>query len=382
MQNRQRTIVDSQQKDVMVVKELRQDNTGGRAWEPAVPFKQVHDPAEWRPEELRASGAYLHHLDERDLAELDAAIRVVEAAGKPIMDLKAADFVLPKLGKRLAAIRNEILNGLGFAQIRGFQPERYTPEQQAIAFWGVSMHLGERVASQNAKGHVLGHIINIGETVKNPDQRGPYSKDRIPFHVDCCDIVGLMCISPAKSGGESSLASSITVHNEIVRRRPDLVPVLSEPYYRDRRGEIPAGMEPWYKIPIFNYNDGYLSTTIEPTYIGSAHRHPGVPEMTPLQREAFEYVQALAEELSLDIDFHRGDMQFLNNHVTMHTRQAFDDFPERDRRRHLLRIWIIAKGCRPLPRDYFARHGDPDVVDWPGGIVGPDTVLNAPIGTD
>jgi len=366
----------------MVVEEATQSRAGGRAWEPAVPFKQVRDPAEWRAEELRASGAHLHHLDERDLAELDAAIRAVEAAGKPIMDLKAADFVLPTLGKRLAAIRDEILNGLGFAQIRGFEPERYSPEQQAIAFWGVSMHLGERVASQNAKGHVLGHIINIGETVNNPNQRGPYSKDRIPYHVDCCDIVGLMCISPAKSGGESSLASSIAVHNEMVRRRPDLVPVLSEPYYRDRRGEIPAGMEPWYKIPIFNYNDGYLSTTIEPTYIGSAHRHPGVPEMTPLQREAFEFVQALAEELSLDIDFHRGDMQFLNNHVTMHSRQAFEDFPERDRRRHLLRIWIIASGCRPLPRDFFARHGDPDEVDWPGGIVGPDTVLNAPIGTD
>lgn len=377
-----RAIVDTQKKDVMVAEEMSQTETGRRAREPAVPFEPVSDPAEWRAADLQASGAHLHYLDDGELAELDTAIRAVEANGKPIMEIKAGDFVLPALGERLAAIRAEILDGLGFAQIRGFRPERYTPEQQAIAFWGVSMHLGERVASQNAKGHVLGHITNIGETVNNPDQRGPYSKDRIPFHVDCCDIVGLMCINPAKSGGESSLASSVAVHNEMVRRRPDLAPVLAEPYYRDRRGEVPAGMEPWYKIPIFNYNEGYLSTTIEPTYIGSAHRHPGVPEMTPRQREAFEYVQALAEELSLDIDFHRGDMQFLNNHVTMHTRQAFEDYPELDRRRHLLRIWIIAKGCRPLPRAYFARHGDPDVVDWPGGIVGPDTVLNAPIGKD
>lgn len=366
----------------MIAEEMSQTTSSRRAWEPAVPFERVNDPAEWRAEELQASGAHLHHLDEKERTELDTAIRAVESSGRPIMDLKAADFVLPTLGKRLAAIRDEILNGLGFAQIRGFQPERYSAKQQAIAFWGVSMHLGERVASQNAKGHVLGHITNIGETVKNPDQRGPYSKDRIPFHVDCCDIVGLMCINPAMSGGESSLASSVAVHNEMVRRRPDLLSVLAEGYYRDRRGEVPAGMEPWYKIPIFNYNEGYLTTNIEPTYIGSAHRHPGVPEMTPRQREALDYVQALAEELSLDIDFHRGDMQFLNNHVTMHTRQAFEDFPERDRRRHLLRIWIIAKGCRPLPRAYFARHGDPDRIDWPGGIVGPDTVLNAPIGMD
>jgi len=365
----------------MVVEDTLQQNLERRR-EPAVQYQPVVDPAEWRADALKASGDYLVHLTADDLAELDTAIRRVETRGMPIMELTAADFDLPSLGAKLSDIRDEILNGRGFVQIRGFTPERYSAEQQAIAFWGVSMHLGERVATQNAKGHVLGHITNIGETVNNPNQRGPYSKDRIPFHVDCCDIVGLMCVNPAKSGGESSLASSVAVHNEMLRRRPDLVPALTEPYYRDRRGEVPAGMAPWYKIPIFNYNGGYLTTNIEPTYIGSAHRHLGVPEMTAIQREAFEYVQALAEELNLDIEFERGDMQFLNNHVIMHTRQSFEDFPELDRRRHLLRIWIIAKGCRPLPRAYFARHGDPDEVDWPGGIVGPDTVPNAPIGID
>ena len=352
---------------------------GSRRREPAVPFQPAVDPAEWRAQAMKASGAYLFHLTAADLDEIDAAIRRVEARALPIMEITAADFALGALGPKLAGVRDEILNGRGFVQMRGFTPERYSEAQNAIAFWGISMHLGERVASQNARGHVLGHITNIGQSVKNPNQRGPYSKDRIPFHVDCCDIVGLMCINPAKSGGESSLASSIAIHNELLRRRPDLAPVLTEPYYRDRRGEVPAGMAPWYKIPIFNYNGGVLTTNIEPTYIGSAHRHPGVPEMTPQQREAFEYVQALAEELSLDIDFHRGDMQFLNNHVIMHTRQAYEDYVEPERKRHLLRIWIIAKGCRPLPRAYFARHGDPDKVDWPGGIVGPDTMLNAPV---
>lgn len=350
-----------------------------RRREPAVPFQPVVDPAGWRAEALRASGEHLFHLTAGDRRELDAAIREVEARNIPIMSIAAGDFRLPSLGGKLAGIRDEILDGRGCVQMRGFEPQHYTPMQRAIAFWGVSMHLGEKVASQNAKGHVLGHITDIGETVNNPNQRGPYSNDRIPYHVDCCDIVGLMCINPAKSGGESGIAPSVTIHNELQRRRPDLLPVLAEPYYRDRRGEVPAGMEPWYKIPIFNYDEGYLTTNIEPTYIGSAHRHPGVPAMTPLQREAFDYVQKLAVELRLDIDFHRGDMQFLNNHVIMHTRQAYQDFPERERRRHLLRIWIVAKGCRPLPRAYFARHGDPDVVDWPGGIVGPDTVLNAPV---
>ena len=359
--------------------EMHDLNQKSAVRQPAVPFQPVADPAAWTAAELEASGAHLFHLTSAHVADLDDAIRAVEAGKRPIMEITRDTFALPVLGDALAEIRSQILFGRGFVQIRGFPVERYTVEQSAIAFWGLSMHLGERVASQNAKGHVLGHITDIGQTVHNPNQRGPYSRDRIPFHVDCCDIVGLLCLKTAVSGGESSVSSSVSVHNEMLRRRPDLVRVLAEPIYRDRRGEIPAGMPSWYKIPVFNYHDGYLSTTIEPTYIGSASRLPGVPEMTDEQHEAMAVVQQIADELRLDIAFEPGDMQFLNNHVAMHTRQAFEDDPEVGRRRHLLRIWLLADGCRPLPRLYFARHGDPDEVRWPGGIVGPDTVLNAPM---
>ncbi|MDH3700918.1 MAG: TauD/TfdA family dioxygenase [Alphaproteobacteria bacterium] len=346
---------------------------------PAVPREPVLDPACWTAEEMRAGAAYLFHLTPTHVDELAAAIVSVEDAAVPIMDISRNGFPLPSLGGDLSDLRREILDGRGFVQIRGFPVDRFDAAQCAIAFWGLSMYLGESVASQNAKGHVLGHICDIGQTVANPNQRGPYSHDTIPFHVDCCDIVGLMCLHPSKSGGESSLSSSVAVYNAVVERRPDLLGALLEPYYRDRRGEVPPGMPPWYKIPVFNFNEGYLSTNIEPTYMGSADRHDGVPPMTPQQREALTLVQDLAAELRLDIAFERGDMQFLNNHVIMHSRRAFEDHAEQSGRRHLLRIWLLNKGCRPLPEAYFARHGDPAVVAWPGGIVGPDTVLNAPL---
>jgi hypothetical protein len=354
------------------------ENGVGRR-EPAVPYRPVVDPAAWRAAEMRKSGAYLFHLTPAHLGEIDANIKAREGRDLPIMDMRREDFPLPTLGPVLAGLRAEILDGRGFAQIRGFPVERYSIAQSASAFWGIAMHLGDGVASQNAKGHVLGHIANIGQTVHNPNQRGPYSSDRIPYHVDCCDIVGLLCLHAAKSGGESTIASSIAVHNELLKRRPDLVKVLAQPFYRDRRGEIPPGMEPWYRIPVFNYHEGYLSTNLEPTYMGSAERHPGVPDMTDEQHEAVEAIQQIIDELRLDIVFQPGDMQFLNNYVTLHSRQAYEDHPEPGRRRHLLRIWVSNNGCRPLPPAYFARHGDPDEVEWPGGIVGPDTVLNAPL---
>jgi hypothetical protein len=346
---------------------------------PAVPLQPVIDPAGWLPQELAASQAFLFHLSPDHVAELDRAIRGIGERGLPIMEITRADFPLPTLGPELAQVRRDIFEGRGFVQIRGFPVANYTREQAAVAFWGVSMHLAERVASQNAKGHMLGHVRDIGQTNKNADQRGPYSHDEIPFHVDCSDIVGLLCLETAKSGGESGVSSSIAVHNELLKRRPDLVRVLSEPFYRDRRGEVPPGMEPWYIEPVFNYNEGYLSTTIEPYYMRTAERHPGVPPMTPEQHEALAAVLEVAEELRLDIAFEAGDMQFLNNHVVMHTREGFKDDPAAGRFRHLLRIWLIEKNCRPLPACYFERHGKPGEVDWPGGIVGPDTVLNAPL---
>ncbi len=349
----------------------------GRA--PAVPGQPVLDPACWTADDMRVSGSYLFHLTPAHVEEIASAVASVQANAVPIMEISCETFALPTLRPHLAGLRREILDGRGFAQIRGFLVDRFNTEQCAVAFWGLSTYLGEEVASQNAKGHVLGHICDIGQTVANPDQRGPYSHDTIPFHVDCCDIVGLMCLHPSKSGGESSLSSSVSVYNAVVERRPDLLGALLEPYYRDRRGEIPADMPPWYKVPVFNFCEGYLSTTIEPTYMGSADRHDGVPSMTPQQREALAFVQDLAAEMRLDIAFERGDMQFLNNHVIMHSRRAFEDHPEQARRRHLLRIWLLNNGCRPLSEAYFARHGDPSAVGWAGGIVGPDTVLNAPL---
>lgn len=350
-----------------------------RHHEPAKPFEPVQDPAGWTASEMAESGEYLFHLDPTHVAELDAAVRALQDQATPIMEITRDRFPLDSLADDLRAIRSDITDGRGFVQIRGFPVGRYTNEQSAIAFWGIGMHLGDGVFSQNKKGHVLGHITDIGETVHNRSQRGPYSSDTIPYHVDCCDIVGLLCLHTARSGGESSLASSVTVHNEMLKRRPDLVRVLAEPYYRDRRDEVPSGMPPWYSLAVFHYHQGYLSTSIEPTYMGSAHRLEGIPEMTPEQKEALTLAQEIADEQRLDIGFEPGDMQFLNNYVIMHTRQGFDDDPDPAHRRHLLRLWLKNKGSRPLPEAYFARHGEPGAVDWPGGIVGPDTVLNAPL---
>jgi hypothetical protein len=346
---------------------------------PALVMAPVEEPAAWSAADLSQSETWLYHLEAAEIAELRQAIAPYDHDGVDVMPLGRDDFVLPILAPRLAAIRDDIVYGSGYALIRGLPAAEIGKRGAALAFWAVSQHLGDGVWSQNDRGHVLGHVTDIGQSKSNPNQRGPYSSESLPFHVDCADTVGLLCLETPIRGGESSIASAVTVYNDMLERRPELLRVLCEPYYRDRRGEIPPGMEPWYKLAIFNCFQGYFAASIEPTYIGSADRFDAVPAMTPLQREAFEMVQAVADENRFDAGFARGDMQFLNNHVIFHTRRAFVDREDPDRKRHLLRIWLKVLDGRPLPDDFYERHGAVAEIERPGGIVGPDTVLNAPL---
>ena len=345
----------------------------------AQPGQAVVDPADWTASGMAASEEWLPTFSDAEIEALREAVAPHDKDGVDLMKLGRDAFPLPGLASLLADQRKQLLFGRGFTLLRGLPVDEFGKRGTAIAFWAVGQHLGDGVLSQNKHGHVLGHVTDIGESRGNPSQRGPYSREEIPFHVDCSDIVGLLCMEVSKSGGESSLVSSVAVHNEMLKRRPDLVEVLAQPLYRDRRDEVPPGMEPWYRLAVFHYHQGYFSASIEPTYIGSAHRFEDVPEMTPLQKEAMAMAQSLSEELRFDTGFNRGDMQFCNNHVVFHTRRAFEDFPDPARKRHLLRLWLKALDGRPLPSAFYERHGSVADIDRPGGIVGEDTVLNAPL---
>jgi hypothetical protein len=157
----------------------------------------------------------------------------------------------------------------------------------------------------------------------------------------------------------------------MLKRRPDLARALCEPMYWDRRGEVPIGKDPWYVLPVFNFRNGWFSCRYGRQYIDSTQRFEQVPRMTPQQVEALDMMDALLAELKMNMQFQRGDIQFLFNHVILHGRTAFEDWPEPERKRHLMRLWLTVDGERPLPPVLAER-----VL---GGIVTRDTVLKAPL---
>lgn len=350
-------------------------------WRPAEPLKPVIDPAGWTREDLEASDDWIHVLGEEELAEFDAVVRKIEAGGvTSVLEVGRADFPLPVLGGHLERINEEILRGRGFVLIRGVPVERYSRLQSALAFWGIGLHLGVPV-SQNAKGHLLGHVADLGGTsFKNPKHRGYQTHDSLPYHSDSCDIVGLLCLHPSKSGGASMITSSIAIHNEMLKRRPDLVAALAEPIYRDRRGEVPEGKDPWFQLPVFNYHEGYLTTSWQGGYIRSAERFEELPRRSETLNEALDMFNRLANEMTFGMDFRPGDIQFLHNHVMVHSRTEFEDWPQPERRRHLLRLWLATPEGRPLPDIFRDRYGHLAPGERPaGGIMVPGTELKAPL---
>lgn len=354
--------------------------TATRPSEPAQPQKPVVDPAAWTKEDLARSRDWLYLLTAEQIADLDRAVALVQSRETPLSNVRREDFGLPILGPVLERLSEEMINGRGFVLIRGVPVHRYTKLQSAIAFWGIGTYFGEAV-SQNGKGHLLGHVKDLGaRTLANPTDRGYQTGEQLPFHCDATDVVGLLCLHPSKSGGESTIVSSVTIHNEMLRRAPELVAALTEPIYRDRRGEIPPGRKPYYQLPVFNYYQGYLTTVWQGGFIRSAQRFEELPRHSLQLVAALDLFGQLCRELAFPMEFERGDIQLLHNYVCVHSRTAFEDYPEAERKRHLLRLWLATPNGRPLPPAFFERYGTLAAGQRPaGGITIPGTVLQTPI---
>jgi len=338
----------------------------------------VQGPPAWIGADLaRRPEEWTYHLSETDLAEIAEATMACQ--GRDIASITRADFPLPTLGPTLDRLRGELIDGRGFVLLRGLPVEARPIAENAAAYWGIGTYIGS-ARSQNAKGHVLGHVRDLGLATEDPNVRTYQTTERQHFHTDSCDVVGLLCLKTAKSGGLSSLVSSNTIYNVMAERYPDLVWRLFQPFATDRRGEIPEGKKPWFDMPVFNDHAGHLSTMYSRTYVRSSQRFPAARRLTEEDVAALDCFDSLAEdkELRLDITFQPGDIQFVHNHTLLHDRTSFVDWPEPERKRHLLRLWLAVPGARPLPPVYAERYGSLQIGDR-GGIICPGTKLHAPL---
>lgn len=327
----------------------RQGNPNPRGMrQPAEPLRPIVDPAGWNAGEMQGSGSWVYPFSEAQIAEIMDAVAAIEAKGGDIVSVRREDFPLPLTEPTLREVQDELREGIGFIQLRGLPVTEMTDAQAAIAFWGIGTYFGEAL-SQNAEGHVLGHVKDLGKDYADPNVRGYQTGAAMTFHTDQCDLVALLCMRTAISGGESRIASSVTLYNKMLKLRPDLAADLCKDFFWTRHGEIPPGAPPWYKLPIFAFKDGYFSARGASTHAVKAQTLPGAEPFSETRKEAVALFRELVEEVAIDVEFKPGDMQILNNHVMLHTRRPYEDWDEPDRKRHLYRLWLRDHDGRPVP---------------------------------
>lgn len=295
--------------------------------------------------------AWIHRLTEDEIAELGDAADRFKAAGIPLTGISKENFQLPLVSNLLLSLRKEILDGRGFILLKGFPVERWGNHKSAIAYMGLGTYLGYFV-SQNGKGHVLGHVKDLGDDAKQIDRVRIYRTNaRQFFHSDDSDVVGLLCVARALEGGESDIVSAHQVYNVLRKERPDVLRTLIEPiWYFDRKGEVSQGQDPYIRTSVF-----YLEPTgqqrvyckWDPYFIRSLERFSSagiIPALSPAQLEAADVLEATCKRLSLHMILEVGDIQLLSNAHVLHARTEYRDHAPPAPRRHLMRLWLAVPG--------------------------------------
>ncbi len=300
-------------------------------------------PAAWRADDLADASAWTIELTDAQRDALAEVGRVAAARRRSIATLRADEVELPSLRETVARVEQILDRGHAFVLLRGFPVENLEGPEIELAYAALGLQLGTPV-SQDAAGTLLGHVRDERLERTGPEVRRYRTRERQDFHTDGADIIGLLCLRTARRGGESKLASSYTVYNEILRRRPDLLEVLYEPMWWDRNGEESPGEPPAFALPVLHDVAGAPRIFYIGWYIRDAQRHPDVPRLTAAQQEALDLVESIANDPAhhVSMDFRPGDLQLLNNAKILHAREAYEDHEAPDARRHLLRLWLKA----------------------------------------
>jgi hypothetical protein len=307
----------------------------------SVARRPLTGPCAWRGADLRDSGEWVRQLGQRECDELESIAAALLEQGRPLRELARADFELASMLPHVDAWRHELIEGRGFVVVRGLPVKRWGERLSSIVYWGLGLHLG-RPGAQNPDDDLLGHVWDTGRIDEDPDVRRYLTSGEIRYHCDLADVVGLLCLETARSGGASRIVSSQTVYNELLSQRPDLVEMLYEPFLLDARNEDASSGVRYVRVTPCRFAAGRLRTFYHSDYFRSVVRNEDVPPFTESERELMDLYEEIAArpDLRLDMQLRQGDIQWLSNHSILHARTAYEDGGGANQRRHLLRLWL------------------------------------------
>lgn len=339
----------------------------------ATPVEKFASPRAWTRADLENDSSWIHPLSQKEIEDLEMGLHAVLATGKSEFELSAADFPLtPATDKLLKTIIQSTQSNYGVCLVRGFPVDKWTPAEMRTLFWSMGLRMGVP-RPQGKPSHFVSNVRDDGGVYRSGTGRGYNTNSKLDFHSDGSDVVGLMCLQVAKSGGSSLISSSMSAFNELKKVRPDLAEVLQQPFYFGRQGEQAAEEPAYYQASIVGFKDGQFACRHIRNHItGAQISFPDVPRLTPLQTEALDKFDELLgrEDLCYHMYLQKGDFQFLNNHVNLHARTEYEDFEEPEKRRHLLRLWLSIPNAHALPDLWRDAYKDVDTRAVRGGFRG------------
>lgn len=306
--------------------------------------KPVSIPKPWRGDDMAETPwKWLRPLNKLQIDELLRIAAKVEKDGLPLSDIQAGQYPLPTLEKDIAEWRRILQSGAGMVLVRGLPVRKIGKKQAAIIYWLIGLFLGTPVSQNNSR-ETLVDIRDTGSSPKNLNTRLYKTREKLTFHTDGADVIGLLCLRSGKSGGKSRICSSVEVYNQICSRRPDLAPLLEQSYHHHAHGQYGPNGPKTFEYPIVTRDNDNFRMMLLLWYIrNAAIDFPEIAALSELEREMLDLLEAIPEEegIALDMAFQEGDMQFLKNSVVLHARSDYEDWDDPEEKRHLLRLWLV-----------------------------------------
>jgi alpha-ketoglutarate-dependent taurine dioxygenase len=307
-------------------------------------------PVAWTRDTLAPEDGVLY-LDADCRRELDHALGALRANPLPTLVLEPAAFELPACGGLMLRAKAVLESGVGFVLIDRLSLDDYSVEEAKALYWLLAQLLSRPVA-QSWDGKMIYDVRDLGRPPGN-GVRPDITNAEQSFHTDnsynLCppDYVALLCLQPAMEGGVSSIVSFHTAHNEMLARHPGLLARLYAPFLFDRQREHAPGAAMVLSHPLFEYDGERLAGRLSRFQVRNGY---ALAEM-PLDAEGEAALEALdqimkAPRVKREFFFERGQIQILDNRRLGHRRTAFQDFPEPERKRHLVRLWLRDWGRR------------------------------------
>ena len=309
----------------------------------------ISDGRAWRASTIDDTAAWYYPISEDCLSSFEAIIRDARRQPGPVTEIVRPASSSNGCGECFQPALDALNSGRGFAIIERVPVEQYEVEEALSMYWLIGQFLGNPV-EQNIEGALLYDVRDTGQNVAQ-GARFSVTNAESSFHNDNSfgeslpDLVGLLCLHTAKSGGQSQLISGYALHNELLEHHPDVLETLYQLFCFDRRGQFIDGESPTSQFPIFQWSGDELTLRYLHYYIQVGHERAG-ERLTTDQTRALEVVEELLSRADFRVEFNLqpGQMLFTNNRWILHNRTAFEDYPDPEHRRHYVRLWLQQRG--------------------------------------